>query len=342
MTGDCARLNRRFDLVEGQSSTVTAAHASTAATVATLQTAVTTLQNTAITGDVSGGAALTDVGTITKVIAPGVIGESSISDDGTTVTISELVKVAARLGVGMAGAFSPAQVVADFRNAAAVALMHLGNADSMDGAWWSAADSSNCIWMLGAYYDGASFWATAATAVMLQITQNGLGGLKLIYNTGLTPGATFVPVVVFQANASGAVSTYNRAATAGIGLTPVYAAPDYSNNSSSLGPLALSVGGGMAPAGSYLVGVTLVTHTTGTGNVILTITFNDGNRVETITLPLTLNAATALTPVYQIYTSGGANITFATAYTGPTGTYDDCTRLWGHSYQSQYNRTKPL
>ena len=300
--------------MEGQSSTVTAAHASTAATVATLQTAVTTLQSSSANTDaVDGAAGLTVVGAITEVIAPGVIGESPAYIDPA----GNLTAPGMHLDDPASGPTRPGFLIT---SSTATGKSRLGR----------IADNNRFDVMVNVSYDGTHFNLddTSLYGVYWMCNPTAAVGGRSFTVYGYSPGPNpRTSAILLQLDFSGKIITYALAATAGIGLTPVYAAPDYSNNSSSLGPLALSVGGGMAPAGSYLVGVTLVTHTTGTGNVILTITFNDGNRVETITLPLTLNAATALTPVYQIYTSGGANITFATAYTGPTGTYDLHVRL---------------
>ena len=87
--GDCPRLNRRFDLVEGQASDSTANISDLKTTVSGLKVSVAA----AGPGDVMGGSSLADIGRMTKVTEENTIGETTFSDKDVVLGAKSLIDV---------------------------------------------------------------------------------------------------------------------------------------------------------------------------------------------------------------------------------------------------------
>lgn len=119
------------------------------------------------------------------------------------------------------------------------------------------------------------------------------------------------------------ITRYKNVSTVGIGVPAIYAAPSHANQGSSIGATNLRVGGSIAPAGKYRVSVVLSVHTAGSGSTVFQVHWTDRTGVaktaSASTLIHTANAGTTAT--FDLYTAGGADITYSTNWTS-SGTTD--------------------
>lgn len=120
----------------------------------------------------------------------------------------------------------------------------------------------------------------------------------------------------------GSVTNYDSVSTAGMGVPPIYATASATNQSASIGSTALTVGGGVAPAGLYRVCGGFLTRTAGSGNVLVNLNFTDsGTGRFFLFAGANLLSGGGQTTCHFIHTDGTAHITYSTNYTS-SGTYD--------------------
>jgi hypothetical protein len=169
---------------------------------------------------------------------------------------------------------------------------------------------------------------TPGTLRDLQLrTLTSTGVLALTSGAGfgitLTPGAVGVTQIVSSLTISGLITNYDGKNTAGNGAPVVYFYDTQANLSATRGPINMQVGGAIAPAGLYRIAVYVITHTAGTGNVVVTLSWTDAIGAKTLATPptLTLTAGSFQQAVAHIRTAGAVNITYTATYTA-TGAYD--------------------
>ena len=234
IVGDCPRLNRRFELVEGQASTV-------ASDLSTLQTKVATLANSSLSGsgNVSGGENLTDVGRITKVVARGSIGEAGFSDADVVRGAPVLVHAGALTVVDSAGKLKESPGISD--SGSVVAITESVELDSAVTKYQNVA-----TYGIGVVPVYASVNLTNQSA--------------LINATALQVGGAMAPAGLYH------ISIYAATHTAGTGGVTITIAFNDGNGSQTL-LIALTLNGAIAPTTPYTI------YTAGAANITYAVAY---------------------------------------------------------------------
>ena len=189
-----------------------------------------------------------------------------------------------------------------------------------------AQDNNSLVITVNARYDGAAWQRDDITKDSCGASFSSAGGVYLfVASAGANP-ITWIQAL--QIGLTGNVgfqkifSAYNNIVTQGQGVPPIYAFVPLLNQAGAIST-DLKVGGAMAPAGFYRVGVSASTSGF-TGVVTGTLTWTDLRGARSVPLILWTNPISGI--VYatsEIYTGGGAQINFSTTVAG-TPNYD----LW--------------
>jgi|SRR5215831_10551308 len=108
--------------------------------------------------------------------------------------------------LGIGGASAPAYPL-DLRDGAG-SQVHLATADADAGSWLGASTTGGhygSYLAQGCAYDGANWIAKDTQATILNM--DGTAPFQLYYNTGLTPGSSFTPTLIFQVNLTNSIVT---------------------------------------------------------------------------------------------------------------------------------------
>jgi hypothetical protein len=166
---------------------------------------------------ISGASQLLHAGAIPKVSAPGVLVESAISDDGTTVAI---VGRKTRLGgfVGIGGAGAPLYPL-DIRVGATTPGFHVCDTDADKGTFLINIGGTTLI-TNGAVFISPNWIAKDTTATILNL----VAGIHIYYNTGLTPGSSFTPTLLALIDSAGNLSVTGNVTSATTDMAALLAA----------------------------------------------------------------------------------------------------------------------